>query len=201
MVKVLVCVSAYLAGSIPFGYWAAKMAGVDITKKGSGNIGATNVLRTLGPSYAIPVLLLDFGKGALAAYAGLRYLGMGTVGALIVGALAIAGHNWSVFLGFRGGKGVAASAGVIMVAYPLLLSVAILVFVLVVALTRYVSLGSLVGAWSVFALSLVSRQDAITRIVVFVLASLITYQHRSNIGRLISGTETKVFAGKSRDSQ
>jgi glycerol-3-phosphate acyltransferase PlsY len=201
VLKVLVCVSAYLVGAIPFGYLAAKLAGVDITEKGSGNIGATNVLRTLGLSYAIPVLLLDVAKGALAAYAGLRCLDLGTVGALIAGALAISGHNWSVFLGFRGGKGVATSAGVGLVMFPLLLMVAVLVFVLVVAATRYVSLGSLLGVWSAFAFSLIPGQDTTTRGVVLIIAILITYRHRSNIGRLISGTENKVFAGKGRTSE
>lgn len=196
--KILVCLASYIAGSIPFGYLAARAVAVDITKEGSGNTGATNVFRTLGPAFAVPVLLLDVGKGVLAAYAGLKCMGMGPLGALIPGAFAIAGHNWSVFLRFRGGKGVAVSAGVILIAFPLLLAVAVGVFVLVVAVTRYVSLGSLFGAWSAFAVSLSPGQEAVTRIAVFVFASLITYQHRSNIGRLLSGTETKLRAGKGR---
>lgn len=183
---------SYFLGSLPFGFMAARLKGVDITRQGSGSTGATNVLRTIGPAYAIPVLLLDFGKGALAAYLGLRYLDLGTVGALIAGAAAICGHNWSAFLKFRGGKGVAASAGVVLVAFPTLLAVALGVFILVVLVTRYVSLGSILGAWSAFLVSLMPGHTLLERVVVLGLVALITYQHRANIGRLLSGTENKI---------
>ncbi|MGE5580315.1 MAG: glycerol-3-phosphate 1-O-acyltransferase PlsY [Bacillota bacterium] len=188
----IVIVVSYFLGSVPFGFLAARIRGVDITKKGSGNTGATNVLRTLGPAYAVPVLLLDAGKGALSAYLGLRFLGMGTFGALVAGAAAISGHNWSVFLKFRGGKGVAASAGVVLVAFPMLLAVALGVFVLTVVVTKYVSLGSILGAWAAFLLSLMPGYTLWERIPVFILVALITYQHRSNIGRLLAGTENKI---------
>ncbi|HHW27896.1 MAG TPA: glycerol-3-phosphate 1-O-acyltransferase PlsY [Firmicutes bacterium] len=198
---VLLCALAYLLGSVPFGFLAAKMAGLDITKQGSGNTGATNVLRTLGPKYAVPVLALDLAKGAVSAYAGLRLTGMGTLGALLVGAAAVAGHNWSVFLRFRGGKGVASSAGVILVAFPLLLLAALGVFVLIVAVTRYVSLGSLLGAWTAVALSFTSGYDLTAQIPVTLLAAAITYQHRANIKRLLTGTELKITSGKGGTSR
>jgi len=198
---VLLCALAYLLGSVPFGFLAAKMAGLDITKQGSGNTGATNVLRTLGPKYAIPVLVLDMAKGAVSAYAGLRLTGLGTLGALLVGAAAVAGHNWSVFLRFRGGKGVASSAGVILVAFPLLLLAALGVFVLIVAVTRYVSLGSLLGAWTAVALSFTSGYDLTAQIPVTLLAAAITYQHRANIKRLLTGTELKITSGKGGTSR
>lgn len=198
---VLLCALAYLLGSVPFGFLAAKMAGLDITKQGSGNTGATNVLRTLGPKYAIPVLVLDMAKGAVSAYAGLRLTGLGTLGALLVGAAAVAGHNWSVFLRFRGGKGVASSAGVILVAFPLLLLAALGVFVLIVAVTRYVSLGSLLGAWTAVALSFTSGYDLTAQIPVTLLAAAITYQHRANIKRLLTGTELKITLGKGGTSR
>lgn len=190
--RVIVIVVSYLLGSVPFGVLAARIRGIDITKQGSGNTGATNVLRTLGPGYAIPVLLLDFGKGALSAYLGLRYLGLGTFGALIAGAASIVGHNWSAFLKFRGGKGVAASAGVVMVAFPMLLVVGLAVFVLTVVATRYVSLGSILGSWAAFVVCLMPGYTLWERIPVLAMVALITYQHRSNIGRLIAGTERKI---------
>ncbi|HHX27388.1 MAG: glycerol-3-phosphate 1-O-acyltransferase PlsY [Bacillota bacterium] len=191
-VPAAVCLASYLMGAIPFGFIAARLKGIDITKQGSGNTGATNVLRTLGPRYAVPVLLLDAGKGAAAAYLGMRFLGMGSLGALLAGACAIAGHNWSLFLKFRGGKGVATSAGVGFVAFPYLLLAALAVFVTVVLATRYVSLGSLVAAWTALILSLLSSSyTTVQRVAVFLLVAAITVQHRSNIARLASGTERK----------
>ncbi len=187
---------AYLLGSVPFGFLVAKVAGLDITKQGSGNTGATNVLRTLGPKYAVPVLALDLAKGAISAYAGLRLTGLGTVGALLVGAAAVAGHNWSIFLRFRGGKGVASSAGVVLVAFPLLLLAALGVFVLIVLVTRYVSLGSLIASWTAVALSFTPDYGLHARIPILMLAILITYQHRANIGRLLAGTELRIALRK-----
>jgi len=187
-----IVLACYVLGSLPFGFIAVRMIGVDITQHGSGATGATNVLRIAGPAYAIPVVVLDVGKGALAAYLGLRFLGAGTLGAIIAGTAAVAGHNWSVFLKFKGGKGVAATAGVVLVAFPALLAIAVGVFVLMVALTRYVSLGSLLGSWVAVVVSFTPWYGLIHRATAVALASLITYQHRSNIRRLLSGTENKL---------
>jgi glycerol-3-phosphate acyltransferase PlsY len=187
-----VILASYLLGSLPFGFIAARLRRIDILRMGSGATGATNVLRVLGPVYAVPVMLLDIGKGALSAYVGLRYLGLGVLGALIAGAAAISGHNWSVFLRFKGGKGVAASAGVALVAFPMILAVALVVFVLTIAVTRYVSLGSILGAWSGFLVSLTPGYGIVHRVPVLVLVLLITFQHRSNIGRLLKGSERKL---------
>lgn len=196
-----VCLLSYLVGAVPFGYLAARIAGIDITRQGSGNIGATNVLRTLGLRYAVPVLLFDIGKGAFAAYLGLRYLGLGRPGAILAGALAVAGHNWSVFLKFRGGKGVAATAGVALVAFPRLLISAVAVFLFTVIASRYVSLGSLAGVWSALLFSLAPDYGAVDRLTILVLALAMTYQHRSNIRRLLSGTENKLTFKKERTTQ
>ena len=106
------CLAGYLSGSIPSGVMISKLAGVDdIMSLGSGNTGATNVFRVLGPKYAFPVLAIDILKGALPACFALNSLDMGKAGALAGGVCAILGHNWSVFLRFRGGKGVATTAG------------------------------------------------------------------------------------------
>ncbi len=188
----VIILASYLLGSVPFGFIAARLSGFDITKQGSGSTGATNVLRTLGAAWAVPVLLLDVSKGALSAYLGLKYLDMGALGALIAGAAAIAGHNWSVFLRFHGGKGVAASAGVVLVAFPMVLVAGFGVFLLTVLVTRYVSLGSILGAWAAFLFSLSPGYGWAERIPILVLVCLITYQHRANIGRLLAGKERKI---------
>jgi len=189
---VLVCGFSYLLGSIPFGFMISKMAGIDnIMAHGSGNIGATNVFRIAGPAYAIPVLILDIGKGALSAYLGLRCLEMGTTGAILAGLLAIIGHNWSLFLRLKGGKGVATTVGVTFVAFPKLFFVVVGVFVLTVLVTKYVSLGSLIGVWTAFLFSLTPQFGWTERIAALVFAVLVTYRHRSNIQRLMTGTESK----------
>ncbi len=190
---IFICMAGYLAGSIPSGVIISKLAGIDnIMSYGSGNTGATNVFRVLGPKYAAIVLVMDILKGALAAYLGLRYLDMGTVGAFIAGVFSIVGHNWSVFLGFKGGKGVATTAGVALIVFPKILAVSAAAFLVVVALSRYVSLGSLVGVWAGFAYSLLPEFTALDKLAVFGLAAVVTYRHRSNIQRLASGTELKL---------
>ena len=190
---IFICMAGYLAGSIPSGVIISKIAGIDnIMSYGSGNNGATNVFRVLGPKYAAIVLVMDILKGALAAYLGLRYLDMGTVGAFIAGVFSIVGHNWSVFLGFKGGKGVATTAGVALIVFPKILAVSAAAFLVVVALSRYVCLGSLVFVWAAFAYSLLPEFTALDKLAVFGLAAVVTYRHRSNIERLASGTELKL---------
>ena len=183
---------SYFIGSVPFGFITARVAGVNITEQGSGNIGATNVVRVLGVKFGIPVLIGDIGKGLLAGYLGYAYLGLGRPGALVTGLMAVAGHNWSVFLRFKGGKGVATTAGVDIIAFPVLLSVAVLVFVVSILITRYVSLGSLLGVWSALVYSLMFDYTVWDRLVVLALALLITFTHRSNIRRLFKGEENRL---------
>lgn len=195
----VLCLLAYVLGSIPVGYIAAAMAGVDITKHGSGNIGTTNVLRVLGPRYAAPVLVLDVGKGALSAYLGMKFLNYGSLGALLVGAFAVIGHNWSPFLGFRGGKGVAASAGVALVAMPYVLMAGLSVFIAVLLITGYVSLASMLGAIAAFGWTLLPGYSFPQRIVVLFLAIMAVWRHRANISRLIQGKEPKLVK-KGKDS-
>jgi len=190
---VWVFAASYFLGSVPFGFLVAKAAGVkNIMEHGSGNIGATNVLRVAGLRYAVPVLLLDVLKGALPGYLGLRFLGMGSLGAVIAGLFAIAGHNWSLFLSFRGGKGVATTAGVMTIAIPKLLLFALLVFFLTVLTTRVVSLGSLLAGWVTLGFSLSPGFTTWERVFVLVFTLLITYSHRANIRRLLSGTESRL---------
>ncbi|NLC15537.1 MAG: glycerol-3-phosphate 1-O-acyltransferase PlsY [Firmicutes bacterium] len=195
------CLVGYLAGSIPSGVLISKLAGVDdIMSLGSGNTGATNVFRVLGPKYALPVLAIDILKGALPTYFALDMLDMGKAEALAVGVCAILGHNWSVFLRFKGGKGVATTAGAAIVVFPKLLSVGLVVFIIAVAVSRYVSLGSLLGVWTAFGYSLLPGFTPFDRWAVFGLAAVVTYRHRANVQRLLAGKELRLRFGRRGDT-
>lgn len=189
-----VCFLSYLAGALPFGYLVARFRGVeDIRLRGSGNIGATNVTRVLGASWGALVLVLDVAKGAFGTWLGSAYLPWGRMGGLLTGLLAVAGHNWPVFLRFRGGKGVAVSFGMLVALYPGLALFATAVFAFTVLVSRYVSLGSLVGSWAAcFATLFSSGYNLFDRIAIAVFCILITVRHKDNIRRLISGTERKI---------
>jgi glycerol-3-phosphate acyltransferase PlsY len=186
---------AYLLGSMPFGYWVARARGVDIQKVGSGNIGATNVLRALGPRAAVPVLTMDVLKGffgaGLASWTALAMGGSPSLGAVAGGLAAFAGHNWSFLLRFTGGRGVATGAGAALYIMPGAVALGLVVVVVTVALTRYVSLGSLLGAASVATYALLGGFTVEEKIFAVLAAAVIVYKHRPNIGRLLAGTESK----------
>lgn len=181
--------ACYLLGAVPFGFLAGRfLAGVDIRAVGSGNIGATNVLRTLGPVPAVLVLVLDSAKGWLAV-SGAHWLGFaewGTAGAALA---AVAGHNWPVFLNFRGGRGIATALGVIIALAPSVAGILVLVFISVVVLTRYVSLGSILAAALLPVLLIFGRWPLPYIIAALVLAGWAVWRHRPNIARLLAGTE------------
>jgi glycerol-3-phosphate acyltransferase PlsY len=186
---------AYVLGSLPFGFWFAKTRGLDIQKVGSGNTGATNVLRALGPKAAIPVLILDVGKGFFGAMLAQRVgVAMGADAGLagILGGLgAFAGHNWSFLLRFTGGKGVSAAAGAALFLMPQVVWVAAMAFVGVILITRYVSLGSILAALTFVAATLVGRYPPASQAFAVVVGAVIIFKHRSNIARLLSGKEPK----------
>lgn len=203
-------VAAYLVGSIPFGFLAGKVfAGVDIRKTGSGNIGATNVARLFGGAKGVAVFLtvfvLDVGKGVAGAYAlaltarSLTNWGdpLGLLG-IIYGILAILGHVFPVTLGFKGGKAVATSCGVMLALAPAETLVAVGLWVLVAATTRYVSLASITAAAGLLLarLSVAERPFERTHLpltaMVALVAALVVVRHRANIGRLIAGTERRL---------
>ena len=192
---VLALLGGYGLGSIPFGLLLTRWAGAgDIRGIGSGNIGATNVLRTGRKGLALATLLLDLAKGAIPTALGLLWLG--PIGAVLAGAGAILGHCFPVWLGFRGGKGVATAAGVVLGLTPLLFFVVLAVFVAVVSATRWVSLASMAAAClaPVAALLLGDRWAALLYLLV---AALVVYKHRENIGRLLKGEESRLsFGGK-----
>lgn len=186
----------YLLGSVPFGVLLTRALGLgDLRSIGSGNIGATNVLRTGNKGAALATLLLDGGKGAAAVLLA-RWLG-GESAALVAGGAAFLGHLYPVWLGFRGGKGVATFLGtVIALAWPLGLGLCA-IWLLTAALSRISSLSALVAAASAPVLALATGQPGLAAVTLF-MAALIFLRHHENIARLRAGTEPRIGAGKRR---
>ena len=190
-------IAAYLVGSIPSGLLVARSAGIpDIRRYGSGNIGATNVLRTLGWKYGLAVLALDAAKGSCGVLLA-RWAGTGQVGQTLGGMAAMTGHLWPCTLRFRGGRGVAPSLGLMLVLDPLVALLSTSVFVGVVALTRYVSLGSMLAASSAVVLLVLRGAPARQVLLCALGAAAIVWRHRPNIERLLQGTESR-FAWRGR---
>lgn len=186
-------VGSYLLGAVPTSYLVMRMVrGVDLRTVGSGNLGATNLYRQLGWRFAIPVGLFDMAKGALPVVAGLRLAGSGMAVALGLGAAAVIGHVYSVFVGFKGGKGVATGAGVVLGLAPWAFVVSLGVWGLVVWLSGYVSLGSVLAAL-VFpgATWLLHPEQRPILWMHLVLAAMIVVLHRANLRRLAAGTENR----------
>lgn len=191
-----VLVAAYLLGAIPTGFIAVKrLRGVDVRELGSGSSGATNVLRTLGVKAGLAVFLIDLGKGAATAALGQVVLDA-PLAAVAAGLSGMIGHNWPVYLRFRGGRGVTPFFGAMLVlSWPVALMGGAVVFS-IIGLTRYVSLGSLLGTLAtaaIFAL-LLTWGRAPVELLAYAAAGglLILFQHRGNIGRLLTGRERKL---------
>ncbi len=193
---IIIAVVAYLLGNISTSYIVAKrIAGVDIRTQGSGNAGSTNVLRTLGKRAGAMTFLGDVLKGVMAVLISefaARLVGIDT---LLAGYLAVicvvAGHNWPAVLGFRGGKGVATSLGAMLAVNPVITLMCLAVFILVVVITKYVSLGSVVGIGCSPIFMIIVKNKAGLIVALFLTASVI-YNHRANIKRLLNGTERKI---------
>ena len=192
MYHVLVALVSYLIGSIPNGLIVGKWAkGVDIRQFGSKNIGATNAFRVLGPWPAFWVFITDMSKGVLGVYLGQLILGT-SLGQLVGGMAAIAGHNWSVFLGFKGGRGVATGLGVIAVIVPKVTIIVFLVWAGIVYTTRYVSLGSIVAA-ALLPIGVWLFGEQVEYLYFSIIAALfVIYRHKPNIERLMKGQELKI---------
>ena len=193
--KLVLLLGTYLVGSIPFGYlYSRYVEGVDVRSQGSGNIGATNVLRNFGWLPGVSVLLLDALKGALPVSLAMSLLPGDHLTWILVGASAILGHVLSIFLYFEGGKGVATSAGVFAVLTPQALVIALAVFAPVVGVTRYMSAGSLTGALTLplAAGYFLEPTDPIV-LGAWVLTIMVYWQHRANIKRLVRGEEETFF--------
>ncbi len=190
----LLTAAAYLIGSIPFGLLIAKTQGKDIRKLGSGNIGATNVLRCLGKPLGITCFVLDVLKGFLPAFffpmvvkSQADFPGIG----ILFGTAAILGHNFPVFLKFKGGKGVATSAGILLGVAPLAVLIGILTWGIVFYTSGYVSLGSIIAALVVVLTGWIAGYGPVIATALTLLGALTIWRHRSNIQRLRNGTENK----------
>jgi len=210
---IIVALVAYVLGSIPTGYLVAKAKGIDIRTVGSGNIGATNAFRVLGKPAGIFVLLADAAKGYVACalvppviwnwlaphYSGLfQYFYETSIDnqmkyKLVAGICAVLGHNYTCWLKFKGGKGIATTAGVYLALAPMALGIAFVVFIVTLVVTRYVSLSSILAAIALPVTVWVQQpQNYFLNIVTTALGVLAIYKHRSNIKRLMNGTENRL---------
>lgn len=182
---------SYLIGSIPFSYLLPKWIGkIDIRVHGSGNTGTTNVLRTLGMKVGILSFIGDFFKGILPTLLGLIF--WGEIGAIVGGAMAVIGHCYSVWLKFKGGKGVATSAGVLIVLLPNIFVILLICQFVIIGLFKYMSLASISSAILLPIFSIVFKMSFEVVVFSFLLGLFVLFKHRSNIKRLLSGTETKL---------
>lgn len=191
--SVIIVLFAYLCGSISSAVWYGRLLhGVDIRKHGSGNAGATNSLRVLGKTAGVVVLIIDFLKGLLPVLLA-KYLNFPELIVFLVGFMTVLGHLLPIFSNFKGGKGVATSMGVVVAVMPIAALVCFVVFLLAVLLTKYVSLGSVLGALS-FPVSVLLLADYSLYLLLFsvILALLLTFTHRKNIERLLAGIESKL---------
>ena len=189
----LIIISCYLLGSVPFGYIVGKLfKKVDIREYGSGNIGATNALRILGPQLASLVVIGDIGKGIFSIYLA-QYFNIDSSLILTIAGLAvICGHNWSLFLGFKGGKGIATTFGVVFALNPTISILALIVGGVVVITTRYVSLASIFAVISIFIFTILFKQPYEYIIFSAIIMIIGIFKHKENIQRLKSKTERKI---------
>ena len=199
----VVLIGSYLLGSIPFGYLAGRIARIDIRNCGSGNVGATNVIRTLGKGYGYPVFALDFLKGfgavkisiMIATRAQSEWNSPEMFG-IVAAISSVLGHSFPVWLGFKGGKGVATSAGALFALAPIAALVGVAIWILTFWLTRYVSVASIAAAAALPLIILVSTWLSRTtgRLLFYSsvrLAAVVIWRHRSNLSRLMRGTEPR----------
>jgi glycerol-3-phosphate acyltransferase PlsY len=178
----------YLLGSIPFAFLLSRRHGIDLRHVGSGNVGASNVLRTTGVRTAVLAMCLDGAKGALAVLVAER-IAAGATPPVAAGVAAIVGHIYPLWLGWRGGKGVATSAGMFAVLAPVPFAIAGAVFIVGVSATRYVSVGSMAGVVTLAIATAASDAPAPVVAGAMLTALLVIYGHRGNVSRLVAGTE------------
>jgi acyl phosphate:glycerol-3-phosphate acyltransferase len=189
---------AYLLGSIPTGFLVAKARGVDIRTVGSGNIGATNAFRVLGKGFGIFVLLMDALKGWVAVEVGAHVMAKLLPGpdpeylSITAGIAAILGHNFTCWLHFKGGKGIATSAGVLIALVPLALVIILSIFIIFFVTTRYVSVGSIAAAFALPFATWFTQHDIGLTVVMTAIGALAILKHRKNIQRLLNGTENRI---------
>ena len=189
----LIIISCYLLGSIPFGYIVGKLfKKVDIREYGSGNIGASNALRILGPSLASFVVIGDIGKGIFSIYLAQHFNIDNLLILTITGLAVICGHDWSLFLGFKGGKGIATTIGVVFAFNPIIALLAVTVWVIVIIITRYTSLSSIFALISIFVFTILFKQPYEYIAFGAIILVLGIFKHKENIERLKSKKERKI---------
>jgi len=189
---IIIVILNYIIGSIPAAYIAGKvLKGIDIRQYGSGNVGATNAFRVLGKGPGIFVFAADVLKGVVGVYLAKAFLT--DLWLIVAASLAvIIGHSYSIFLGFKGGRGVAAGAGIILSLSPRVLLLALVLFVIIVVTTKYVSLGSITAAFSIPILMLFFGEPAPIKLLGLTADLFVLYRHKPNIKRLLNGTESKI---------
>lgn len=200
MMPLVAVAIAFLIGGIPFGYLLVRWkTGEDVREKGSGNIGATNVLRTTGRAIAVATLLLDIGKGVAAVWIADRLSGGSAVWMSLAALAVMAGHAYPLFLKFQGGKAVASFIGAFLYLTPVPMICALVVFVIVVAATRQISMGSIVAAGSLpLACWLIEHPPLIVIVAALAAAVFLIYRHGANIARIRAGTENVFRFGNPR---
>ncbi|HHY77256.1 MAG TPA: glycerol-3-phosphate 1-O-acyltransferase PlsY [Clostridiales bacterium] len=188
---IIISIIAYFLGNVSASYLIAKLTkGIDIRKYGSGNAGATNVMRTLGTKAAILAFLGDAIKGVIAVILG--NMVAGEVGQIAAGIFVVIGHNWPVLLGFKGGKGIATTIGVMTAINPFIVAAIVPIGIIIIIITKYVSLASITGMIIFPIFMLITRQPTKLIIFSFILSVMALYRHKSNIKKLIQGTESKI---------
>ena len=193
---VIIAIIAYLLGSISFGMIVAKLkGGPNLREVGSKNTGATNVLRVMGVKTGLIVFVLDILKALIACIIGRCWMGLN--GAMVAGLAVVIGHNWPCFFQFKGGKGVASTLSVMLMTFPVPAVICYIVAIVLIAATRYVSLGSITLA-ALFAVMVIATNWANWLVIVWVIAvsGLLIWRHHANIGRLLKGTENKLGSKK-----
>ena len=205
MMPPLLVLAAYLLGAVPASYLAGKWTrGIDLRQHGSGNLGATNTFRVLGAKVAAPVMVFDILKGTFPVLAFSQWDGSPDWRwELAYGAAAIVGHVFSIYMGFKGGKGVATSAGVFLALAPLAVGVGLLTWLIVIRTTRMVSAGSVSAALVVMALLLMpfAHVPAEVKILGSAICLFVIFAHRENIKRILNGTESRFGSGKKPDEE
>ena len=203
LMVILLCVLGFilghLCGSIPSGLWLVKaIHGIDIREYGSKNIGTTNVFRTVGPKTAALVMACDMLKGIVAVWL-MHYIYGVPLFDVATALGALLGHNYSAFLGFKGGKGVATGLGLLVFLMPKVSAVAFGIWLVIVLLTRYVSLGSIVAAIATPVLSWYFAYPVPYMVLGAIAGFFVVLRHKENIGRLLSGTESKIKPGNAKN--
>lgn len=193
----IVIITGYFLGAIPFGVLVGKLYKTDIRQHGSGNVGFTNAWRVLGIGPAIFVLAGDFTKGYLATVLG--YSLLGEKGALLGGVMALLGHTFSCFIHFKGGKGIATGAGIIGFISPMTLLICLIVLAIITFTTKYMSLGSITAAILVPILLYFFHAPTLYVVGIALACLYVIYMHRSNIKRLLNGTENKI--GRKKETE